>query len=366
MVGKFNLWSLRKIAMVGLTGIALSLTACDDGETEVSEPTVRPVKTIVVGGDSGGTIREFPGTVRASHRVDLAFQVSGLLIKLNVIEGQKVSTGDIIAQIDPRDLRSIRDGAKARFQQADGDFKRDETLHAQGHVAKARLDKTSAARDIAASQLEQTEKALRDTNLRAPFTGTIAKRYVDNFQDVRSKQAIVSLQDVTELELVIDLPESIIAQRGAGNRPPAKIFGVFESAPDQRLPLTIKETAAEADPITRTYKVTAVFPAPEGILVLPGMTATVIAELPSGDIETLSVPTSAIFGEPSGGEGAFVWLVDQATNQVSRRAIEVGQMTGNNAIIQSGLSIGDRVVTAGVHYLAEGQKVRIVDLGGGG
>jgi len=366
MAGKFDCSSFRKVAIIGLTGIALLLTACGRDKTESSEPTIRPVKTIVVGGRSGGTIREFPGTVRATHRVDLAFQVSGPLIKLNVIEGQDVNAGDIIAQIDPRDLRSIRDGAKARFQQADGDFKRDETLHAQGHVAKARLDKTSAARDISASELERAEKALRDTNLRAPFTGTIAKRYVDNFQDVRSKQVIVSLQDITELEIVSNLPESLIAQRGASNQRPAKIFGVFESAPGQRLPLTIKETAAEADPITRTYEVTAVFPAPDGMLVLPGMTATVIAELPSTGDAPLTVPTSAIFGEPAGGEGAFVWLVDPATSQVSRLAIQVGQLTGNSAIVQDGLSVGDRVVTAGVHYLVEGQRVRIVALGGGG
>jgi RND family efflux transporter MFP subunit len=366
MKSNIDLGMFRKARAAGVAGILLLIAGCGSGETEVSEPTIRPVKTAVVGGESGGAIREFPGTVRAAHRVDLSFQVSGPLTNLNVIEGQHVKQGDIIAQIDPRDLRSIRDGAKARFDRAQGDFVRDETLFEQGHVAKARLDRTSAARDIRQSELEQAEKAVRDTNLRAPFTGTIAKRYVDNFEDVRSKQPIVSLQDVTELEIAIDLPESLVAQSRRDDQPPAKIYGMFESAPGQRLPLTIKETAAEADPITRTYRVTASFPAPVGMLVLPGMTANVIAELPVGAVPTLTVPSSAVFGEPTGGEGAFVWVVDPASSQVSRRTVRLGQLMGGSAIVESGLSAGERVVTAGVHFLSEGQKVKIVDLPGRG
>ena len=355
--------SAKLVVLAG--ALSLGLVACGDSGPAEEAEVVRPVKTIVVGGAGNGFRREFPGTVRASNRVDLAFQVQGPLTELNVIEGQEVERGFVIAQIDPRDFRSARNAAKARFDRAQGDFERDKTLYEQGHVAKARLDRTAAQRDIAQSELEQAAKRLNDATLRAPFDGVIARRYVENFQDVRQKEPIVSLQDVTNLEIVMNLPESIISQRSQ-SEPRANIWAKFDSAPDEELPLTIKEVAAEADPTTRTYEVTASFELPEGANILPGMTASVIGEVQDdGTSLTMSVPSSAIFGEPQGGTGVFVWIVDEATMQVDRRAVTVGPLSGGNIVVTSGLNLGDRVVTAGVHYLRSGQKVKVAALGNG-
>jgi RND family efflux transporter MFP subunit len=146
----------------------------------------------------------------------------------------------------------------------------------------------------------------------------------------------------------------------AGSEP--KIVVVFEPAPDRAYTAIIKEFAARADPQTQTFAVTVSLPQPEDINILPGMTATVgvTADL-SGEAEgeePVTIPAHAVFSDPEGG--ANVWVVDESLT-VHRRPVSAGPVTGSDGIIiLDGLAPGERIVTAGVQSLREGQEVRLM------
>ena len=119
----------------------------------------------------------------------------------------------------------------------------------------------------------ETRDALDDTCLRAPFSGVVAKRHVENHQEVQAKAPIVFLQDLSQIEVVVDVPETLAAQIRKGYAP--DVAARFACAQDKTFPLTLKEFSTKADPQTLTYQAVLVMPRPQGVSILPGMTATV-------------------------------------------------------------------------------------------
>jgi multidrug efflux system membrane fusion protein len=218
-----------------------------------------------------------------------------------------------------------------------------------------------ARRDVAEARFEQAEADLRDTELRAPFTGLIGRRYVENFEDVRERQIVVSLHAVDQVEVVVNVPESIMASVRADGTPDIAV--VFEPAPERPYEAFIKEFAARADPQTQTFAVTVTLPQPEDINILPGMTATVgvTADVSAESLgeEPVTIPAHAVFSDPEGG--ANVWVVDGSDLTVHRRSVRAGPVTGKDGIIiLEGLAPGERIATAGVQFLREGQEVRLM------
>jgi RND family efflux transporter MFP subunit len=207
------------------------------------------------------------------------------------------------------------------------------------------------------SQQREARSALEDTYLRAPFTGYVTGKFVENYTKVRSDDPIVSLQDVSQVEIVIDVPErEIAAITGDGVR---SLRASFDAFPGKEYDLRVKETGLDTDPNTQTYPVTLTMPQPAGLRVLPGMTATVTYLMPETGSRAATVariPSSAVFADENGNQ--FVWRLDTHTMQVSRGEVSVDGLTGNALNILDGLNSGDVIVTAGVHFLRDGQKVR--------
>lgn len=219
--------------------------------------------------------------------------------------------------------------------------------------------------DIQAKEAEiKSLKALVDsaklqveyTTLTAPFSGIVSKRYVDNFQEVQAKQPIVSLDDISSVEILVDVPEIVMAgvrEGGAG-----VAVAEFAAAPGKRYPLTIKEFATRADPTTQTYQIVLEMPQPEDINVLPGMTATVTGS--TGEREQgkdiFVVPAIAVTADAAGN--AQVWVVDKETMKVTPRPVKTGNLTGTDSIeIVEGLKDGETVAVSGVSRLREGMQV---------
>ncbi len=345
-------------------GLLLLLGACGD-ETSDPGPTIaRPVLSTVVGESTDVIRRVFPGTVRASQRVDLSFPISGQLIELPVLAGQEVAENELLARLDPRDYESTRDAAQAVFEQAQAELERNQALFENGFVARSRMDILRSRRGVAEADLERTQKALDDTFLRAPFAGVAALRYVENFQDVQIREPIISLQDITVLEIVINLPEVLVARyRGRGMD--FEITAAFEAFLEQSFSLAVSELATQADPATGTYETVLALQAPEGISILPGMTSTVTAVSKGGDEMTegqIFVPSSAVFAESAAANTSLVWIIDPGSLQVARRTVAIGDLQGDNIRILAGLDPGERIVTAGVHYLTDGQTVRLLSM----
>jgi RND family efflux transporter MFP subunit len=354
--------------------LVLLVTSCGKKEEQkVVREVVRPVKIMTIMSSGEAFKRKYPGRVRAAKRVDLAFQVGGPLIKLPVDEGQNVKKGQLVARVDPKDfqtdLRNAEGGlgkAKAALQLAQTEYERVMRIRKKdpGAVSQAMVDRrregvNKAEADIQSLQasVDAAKDQLSYTYLRAPFSGVISRRYVDNYQEVRAKQPIVSLDDISYLEVLVDVPEIVMASVRKGGSPRA--VAEFGAAPGRQFPLTIKEYATRADPRTQTYQVTLQMPRPKGINILPGMTATVHGSPPvkeSGEDRFL-IPALAVFADEAGT--SHVWVVDKETMKVQKRKVKTGELTGTDSIqILEGLQSGEKIATTGVAQLREGMQVR--------
>lgn len=341
--------------------ISTIIIGCGEEQTE-APPVVRPVKTITVSGFGEGEVT-FPALVEAGEKVLMSFRVPGRIIQLPVREGQEIKKGQLIARLDPVDYQLAVNQARAEYNKADADLKRYQKLYEKDAVPLADLDLRISQRDVAKSRLEEAEKNLTYTYLGAPFTGRIGRRYVENYMDVRSNEPIVDLNDVTNIELKVNVPESIISMsRTLGDKLDLKNFAEFESAPGKKYPIEIKEVNNRADPLTQTFEVTYKMPQPDDIALLPGMNALVRLEAKiksDANIESrIRIPAIAVMGADDGG--SYVWIVNQQNMTVHQQQVEIGQMSGIDGIfITGGLMGGELLVVAGMKSLQEGMKVQL-------
>jgi len=172
------------------------------------------------------------------------------------------------------------------------------------------------------------------------------------------------LLDPTSIEFVISVPENVI-----NYSPYVKDVNVtFDALPGKEIPATIKEIGKEASRATRTYPVTLVMEQPEDAEILPGMagSARITGQLPDDAREAgVPVPATAVFGgdDPS---KSYVWIIDETTKTLEKREVETGRLTRYGVLVRSGLNPGDWVVSKGVHSVAEGQQIRIMESSGKG
>ena len=347
-------------------------TACGENEEPPPKEVVRPVKMMTVTSSSEAFNRQLPGTVRAAQRVDLAFQVGGPLIKLPVEEGQNVKKGQLLARIDPQDFQVNLKNARGQLAKADAALSRAQKEYDRivrirqqdpGAASESMVDRRLADLDKAKADIkslratvEAAQDELNYTYLRAPFSGVIATKYVDNFQEVRAKQPVVTLDDLSYVEILIDVPEIVMATARQGD---VSATAEFTGAPGKRYPLSMKEFSTRADPKTQTYRVVTTMPMPDDIRVLPGMTATVVATEKNKEAADtfFTVPASAVFADEAGQ--SHLWVVNTESMTVHRRKVATGDLTGQDSImITEGLKPGETIVTAGVSMLREGMEVR--------
>lgn len=357
--------------------VVLILLVAGCGKEEAPEQIVaRPVKAIKVGDVAQVGGRSFPGQAKATQEVNLSFRVSGPLITFPVKVGDDVEQGRVLARIDPRDyqvnLSNVQgqlDRAKAKLARAESEYKRELKIFQEdpGATSKTAVDRKREQRDSARADIKSLEASvaaakdqLSYTYLRAPYKGTITATYVENFEDVRPKQAIVRVLDPSRIEMIINIPENLIS-----NAPyVTKVFVRFDAFPEQEIEATIKEIGREASQTTRTYPVTLIMDQPSGITILPGMagkTVRVEGDLPDQVTGAgIEVPVSATFSPDESGK-TYLWVIDDQTKTVKRREIKTGRLTDRGITVQEGLKAGEWVATAGAHYLREGQQVRILD-----
>lgn len=360
---------------------AFLLISCGKKEEKVEEEVVRPVKTLTITASGQFEGLRLPGKVRATQRVNLAFNnVGGRLIQLPIEgrEGKTVKKGELLAHIDPKDFKVDLRKTEGRLKEinsvlnlAKSEYKRVLRIREKdpGAVSQASVDRKREAVVKAQGRLKSLQAAVDDaknklsyTYLRAPFTGVIAKRYVDNFQEVKPKQSIASLQDISSVEILVDVPENVMAVTKAEGEHGVTAVAIFPTAPDKQFPLSLKEAASDADPATQTYQVVLVMPQPEGINILPGMTTTVLASTTERKIHKtpIIIPAIAVVADPESKN--HVWVVDTKSMTVHQREVQVGTLTGSENInIMEGLKDGETIVIAGMLSLQEGMQVSLWD-----
>ncbi|MDX1964784.1 MAG: efflux RND transporter periplasmic adaptor subunit [Pirellulales bacterium] len=416
---------LLGIVLLGICVVA----GCGPASTE-APALIRPVKTMVVTAGRGTQIRVFPGKVEATKRVELAFQVSGLIVNLPIKEGQKVAKGEVIASLRLDDFQAPLKSLLAQLDQARASLRalqagerieertrREAAVRAaEARLANARsnLDRSTQllqSRTISREVFEANETALRvateehkaavqllekgtigrqedieaqeaavrslearvvvaelqlnDATLRAPYDGVIARRLVEVNQNIRAKEPVVQFQDVDEIDIQVDVPETIMAA-DLRTADIVRLAAEFSAAPGVEFPVQVREIAQVADPVTQTFQVRATMLAPPDIRLLPGMTANVTLEYRRARVlgEQIQVPISAIYKSASGEQ--IVWVIGNDQTAIPR-PVKLGAASGGMVEIISGLAVGDRIAIAGVTQIRQGMKVR--DLGnalGGG
>ena len=353
---------MKSIALYTLM-LALSLpflVACSKSAPPEPE-VVRPVKAIQVGKDTGMSGRNFPGRARATQEVNLAFDVAGTLIERPVNIGDEVKTGDLIARLNPKDFQANVKSAQARLRTSERNFNRAKELLTKKFISQAEYDRLESKVDIDESELAVAQKALADSVILAPFDGRISRLDVENYEAVQAKKVVARLLDSSKIEMVINLPESLITQVNSVD----EIKVTFDSFPDNEFIATIKEVSNEASSTTRTYPVTLILPQPEEVNILPGMAGKALAtkmDLAEGSTNDLMVPVAAVF-TPETEAQSYVWVIDPSTGVVSMAAIDTGRITIRGIEVTSGLSVGQWIATAGVRSLKQGQQVSILAAG---
>jgi multidrug efflux system membrane fusion protein len=365
----------KRMVFLVIAGFVLFLAACGkEKEEKAAKEMVRPIKMMTITSSTDALQIKFPGMVRAAKRADLSFQVGGTLRQFPVDEGQVVKEGQLIGRLDQRDfensLRNARgqlEKAKAALESARSEYdrilriqKQDPGAASESMVVLRReaLDRSKAEIDSAQAAVDFARDQLGYTTLRAPFGGVISKRYVDNYQEIRAKDPIVSLDDVSSVEILVDLPELIVARFTEGSETQVQAVAEFAAAPGKQYPLTVKERAKRADPKTQTYQVVFQMPQPNDINVLPGMTATVTgsAGMREETKEAFIVPAIVVVADAAGNPS--VWVVDKESLKVHRRPVRTGELTGTDSIeIIDGLKSGETIAISGVSRLREGLQV---------
>lgn len=338
--------------------LVLLATGCAK-EPEARAEVIRPVKILTVTAGGAGPPLEYPGTVTAAQTEEVAFEVAGKIVEFAVEEGQRVEAGALLARIDDRDYVANLDAAKAKVKQTKGQMESYDQLFEDGVVSEAEMDLRKRLYETSAAEMRVAEKALEDTILTASFSGRVARKLVTDFKAVQAKEPILLLQDNSSLEVKIDIPEqdAILANPDlsmAERNERVRIEIFLTVLPDRAIPAVMKEFATAADPVTRTFRVTVAFEAPDDVSILSGMTARVVAHPLASRHENIRVPSNATRADADGN--AYVWIVDPSSMRVRKATVTLGEFSGADVAIQDGLSPGDQIAVSGVSQLAKACK----------
>jgi RND family efflux transporter MFP subunit len=340
------------------------LAACQEQAVSAVAKPERPVQVQHVAFVRHDAARDFVGVVRARHETDLGFRVAGKITARVVNVGDWVRTGEVVARLDPQDLRLQVQSAEAELaaatsnlDQAAADAERYASLKARGYAAIADYERKNSARDEASGRLERARRALdmarnqlAYAELKADADGVITATLAEPGQVVAIGQPVARLAHDGDREAVVALPETWL---GEARRAQARVR--LWSDADRSFAARLRELSPQADEATRTYAARFTIDDPDGRAAL-GMTATVTLARPA-DRHVAKLPLAAILNR---GAGPSVYRVDDRGALVLQ-PVTVASFGQDVALVTEGLNEGDRVVTLGVQKLQVGEKVRTVD-----
>ncbi len=368
-------YRLRQAARARLALISLPLLAAFAcGPAADPEPAApRPVRTIEVLATGGERVRSFAGSAQASVESRLSFKVGGTLQRLAVSVGDTVSAGQLIAQIDPRDLElQVEDAeaslarAEAEARRAAAEYARTRQLYEDRNVGSrdlesARANNTAARTNVssATKRLEIARRQLDYARLSAPQKGQISSVSVEVNENVQVGQTVAVLTAGAQPEVNVAVPEQFIRFIREGDRALAH----FDAVPDTNFEARVTEVGVAAGSGATTFPVTVRLENAEG-RVRPGMAAEVDFRFTVGEgRERILVPPAAV-GEDR--DGRFVFIVEVGEGGAAtarRRPVRTGELSGEGLEVLEGLADGELLVTAGVTRIYDGQEVRLMTPG---
>ena len=325
---------------------AVALVACHSKKENTSE-SLSPVavRTIVSENKARPSSEEVVGTVRAKLRAAIEPKVSARIEALLVAPGQMVKAGELIAQLDPREIQAKLDQALALREQATRDLARSRELLDKKITAQADFDAVQARARVAEGAARETETMLGYTKVIAPFDGIVTRKLADVGDLAAPGKPIIEMEDPRALRFEADVPEALIGHVKIGDKLPVQV--AEGSAPIES---TVVEVAPVADAASRTFLVKLDLPAAEG--TRSGQFGRVWVR--TGESKSIRVPTSAIVVR---GQMECVFII--ANQHAQLRIVRTGKHTDGKAEILSGLTSGERVVSEGAESLRDGQPVTL-------
>jgi membrane fusion protein, multidrug efflux system len=359
--------------------IALALLAACSKPAPAPAPE-RAVKVITVGASGLQAGYEYAGEVRSQVESRLGFRVGGKIVKRQAEVGQRVKIGQILAQLDPQDFQLATDASRAALAVATtnrdlaaADFKRFQSLKEQNFISGAELERREATLKAAQAQVTQANAQLANagnqvgyTNLVASVAGIITAVEAEVGQVVSGGAPVVRIAQDGPRDVVFSVPEDRLALVAVGSTAKAKRWsadGANGAGTGDEFNGKIRELAASADPLTRTYQAKLAIDmsvnssATAGMNLPLGSTVYVYPNNQLAGVQAIKLPTSSLMQSAQGA--SQVWLLDKTTMTVKATNVQVATADGNEAVIASGLKAGDVVVSAGVHVLSPGLKVSI-------
>lgn len=350
----------------------LALSACRE-EEDTGEAPVRGLKAHLVTATPTIQTRRFPAVLEPSEITSLSFEISGVLQSLDLAVGQRVTAGTALATLDETTLELQVASAQAAVDQAQSNatnanetLERQTSLLASGTVTRVTVDQAQVQADAANAQLVQAERSL-DTarenlgkaDLTAPFDGIISAVQATSFTTVAAGTPIATMYPDNSFEVSLSVNFDTVGQLVVGT--PAKVR--LADRPDVILDAVVSEIGARADAVS-SFPI--VLRLQEGHpIIKAGMAVEAAIDLPAPQATGFAIPLTAVIrdGQASGGTATTmsVYVFDPETSRVARRDVTVGGISENTIIVLDGLQDGERIASAGVSFLKDGQEVRLLD-----
>lgn len=334
--------------------ILCSLCGCSR-KRPAPEP-VRPVK-VTTATDAAWVDKDFAGMATPDDVVNLAFKLSGQVLDVPVAQGESVKKGQLLAELDPRDMELQVSANRSAFEQASSHLARIRRLLEHEAVSKQEYEAARTQYAQAKSVYENSMDLLKDTKLRAPFASVVEEKFVDNYERVQAGQAVIRVVNPVTTTVKFTLPESSLALL---SKPSTRFTVEFDNYRNATFDARLKEYAktssnASGFPVSLTL---------EGVdtaryKISPGMSCIITMQTSDTVPGAVSLPLTAIYAPAEGGD--YVWIVD-SDDRVRRQAVTLGEPFGRDRVlIDSGVRPGDRVVIAGVYRLQQDERVKILN-----
>lgn len=360
---------MKSVLSTAIILAACLLTSCGE-EPAPQEKIARPVKSMEIAYENTGNVRSFSGTSKTDQVIQLSFRSAGVLSDLDIKLGQGVKKGQLLAKLDNLQARlnyqnalSSQNSAESQMRTAKLSLDRTRSLFEKGGSS---LSDYESAKNSYRTAQQSYQSAIRTAEIQkdqiqygylyAPNDGVISSMNVEVNENLSAGQTVATLNAGTEMEIILGLPETVINQVSKGMHVNIDLPSIVGSTFDG----TVSEVSPALDPSTATYPVTVVLDVPDET-VKSGMSANVtfdFAQLTNTPKRQLIAPAQAV-GEDADGKFVFKLVKKDKKIVATKTKVTVGELTAKGFEIKQGLQSGDRIATAGLQTLLNGQAVRV-------
>lgn len=347
-----SLFGLTVQRSIILTLLTTAIIGCGSKDNTEKTPKIIPVKVTEVALSSDDAYRNYVGTAEGFSAISVSFSGPGDVERVMVSEGQRVSKGQLLAELNSVTIQNAYEASKATLKQAQDAYDRLSELHEKGSLPDIKFIEVETGLEKAKAMEAISRKSLDDCKLLAPIDGVIAKRSVEEGQTVMPGISAFKIVSINNVNINVSIPENEIGDIKIGQQATVQVAALnnreYTGAVDLK--------GIEANPISHTYKITIRLKNPQSE-IMPGMVCKVYLNQPEGkDNKKIIIPNKSVQISPDGKR--FVWLAEE--DKARRRFISTGSLADYGVVVEDGLKEGEQLIVEGYNKVSEGMQVSIV------